>query len=134
MRWNQHWNLFCIGTTWWTLYFILGLPSDYFQITPLWMVVLVGELLPAAALIYFLWRRCTRAPERAWPQALWIAFYVTVPLFIYDYLYLAVHQQRGLAFLQTHWYLSAFYVIPWLLAPLIAWKVQSRRLVASTTT
>ena len=45
---------------------------------------------------------------------------MTVPLFIYDYLYLAVHQQRGWAFLQTHWYLTAFYPLPWLLLPAIA--------------
>jgi hypothetical protein len=60
--------------------------------------------------------------------------YMTVPLFAYDDLYLAQHQGRGLAFLRTHWYLMAFYIIPWLLQPLIArrftwriaWRVMAR--------
>ena len=121
MRPNQHWHLFCLATTWWTLYFMAGLGSDYFQNTPVWMVLIFGELMPALALAYFGWRRCRRAPQQAWTIAFWIAFYMTLPLFAYDYLYLAAHQGRGLSFLQTHWYLTAFYAIPWLLLPSIAW-------------
>ena len=45
---------------------------------------------------------------------------MTVPLLFYDYLYLAIHQQRGWMFMQTHWYLTVFYVIPRLLLPPIA--------------
>ena len=122
MRSNQHWHLFCLATTWWTLFFIVGLGSDYFQTAPRWMVLTFGELMPAMALAYLAWRRCTRAPQQAWRSAFWIAFYLTIPLFVYDYLYLAVHQARGWSFLQTHWYLTAFYIIPWLLLPPIAWQ------------
>ena len=122
MRPNQHWHLFCLATTWWTLYFILGLSSNYFQTTATWMLWIFGEMLPAGALIYFAWRRCTRAPQYAWRIAFWIAFYMTVPLFVYDYLYLAVHQQRAWAFLETHRYLTHFYVMPWVLLPVVAWR------------
>lgn len=120
MRPNQHWHLFCLATTWWTLFFIAGLNTDYFQTAPLWFVLVVGELLPAIALAYFGWRRCTRNPQLAWATALWIGFYMTVPLFVYDYLYLANYQGRGLSFLRTHWYLTSFYVIPWIILPPIA--------------
>ena len=37
--------------------------------------------------------------------------------------YLAVHQQRGWAFLETHWYLTLFYVMPWVLLPVVAWRM-----------
>ena len=57
---------------------------------------------------------------------------MTVPLFFYDYLYLAVHQARGLSFLQTHWYLTAFYAIPWMLLPVIAWPVAANAANAVT--
>lgn len=126
MRPHQHWNLYCVATTWWTLYFILGLPTDYFQTTSLWLIIIFGQIVPAIALIYFGWRVCARAPHHAWPIAMWIAFYITVPFFVYDYLYLAIHQQRGWMFLQTHWYLTSFYVIPWLLLPPIAWRIATR--------
>ena len=121
MRPNQHWHLFCLATTWWTLFFIVGLPSHYFQTTPVWKIVVFGEILPAVALIYYAWRRCARAESigQVWQRAGWIGFYMTVPLFIYDYLYLAVHQELGWSFMISHWYLSAFYIIPWLLLPAI---------------
>jgi hypothetical protein len=104
------------------LYFILGLPSNYFQTTSFWPIVVFGEIAPALALGYFAWRRCSRAPQHAWRTAMWIAFYMTVPLFAYDYLYLAVHQQRGWSFLQSHWYLTVFYFIPWPLLAAVAWR------------
>ena len=126
MRPNQHWHLFCLATTWWTLFFILGLPSNYFQTTPLWLIIVFGEIVPAVALGYIGWRRCARAPQHAWRSAMWIAFYMSVPLFAFDYLYLSVHQQRGWAFFETHWYLTAFYIIPWLLLPPIALHVRQR--------
>lgn len=122
MRPAQHWHLFCLATTWWTLYFIVGLPSNYYQTTAQWLIVVFGEIAPSLALGVFLWRRCRHAPDRAWRSAGWISFYMTVPLFAYDYLYLAVSQQRGWQFLHTHWYLTAFYLIPWLMAPAIAWS------------
>ena len=53
MRPNQHWHLFCLVTTWWTLYFILGLSSNYFQTTATWAIWIFGEMLPAGALSYF---------------------------------------------------------------------------------
>lgn len=89
------------------------------------MIIVFGKIFPAAALANFVWRRCTRSPDRAWPNALWIAFYMALTLFVYDYLYLAVHQSRGWVFLETRWYLTAFYVIPWLLLPVIAVRVRA---------
>jgi hypothetical protein len=129
MRATQHWHLFCLGTTWWTFFFIVGLPSNYFQTMPTWLITVFGIVLPAIAFAYFVWQRCTRAKSNgdAWQRAAWIAFYMTAPLFVYDYLYLAIHQSRGWSFLVSHWYLTAFYVIPWALAPIVivAWRFKS---------
>lgn len=129
-RYSQHWHLFCLGTTWWTLYFILGLPSNYFQTTSVWLILIGGVIFPTVALTAFGWRRCqresARQPAHVWACAARIAFYMTVPLFGYDYLYLALHQRRGWSFLISHWYLTVFYVIPWLLMPMVAWVVLRR--------
>ena len=56
---------------------------------------------------------------------MWLAIYMTEPFLAYDYLYLGMHQQRGKSFLTTHWYLTAFYVIPWLMLPGIAWMTSA---------
>ena len=117
MKPNQHWRLFCVMTTWWTLFFIVGLPWDYYLQTPVWMITIFGIIFPAVVMTRFATRVCVRAPASAMRNVLWIAFYATVPLFSYDYLLLAIHQMRGLAFLKSHWYLTVFYVLPWLGLP-----------------
>ena len=114
--------MFSLATTGWTLYFIFGLPSDHLQTTSFWPIIIFGEISPALALATFGWRRCARTSALVWRIAAWIAFYMTVPLLLYDYLYLAVHQQRGRDSLRAHWYLTVFYIIPWLLLPPVAWR------------
>ena len=84
------------------------------------LIIIFGEIAPAIVLGNFGRRRWLLAPQHAWRVAMWIGFYMTVPLLFYDYLYLAIHQQRGWMFMQTHWYLTVFYVIPRLLLPPIA--------------
>jgi hypothetical protein len=40
---------------------------------------------------------------------LWLAFYLTLPLFIYDYVLLAWYMELGIGFVILYWYLSFFY-------------------------
>lgn len=120
----RHWHLFCVATTWWTLYFIVGLPWDYFQQTPSWALWIFGVLVPTVLYWRFALRRAAKKIAGAVATLVWMAFYFTVPLLVYDYLYLAVHQSRGWSFLVSHWYLTIFYVIPWAVVPLANWRAQ----------
>ena len=54
---------------------------------------------------------------------LWIAFYFTVPLAVYDYLYCGLVLGFGVRFLIDFWYLTVYYFIPWLLGPGLAWFI-----------
>jgi hypothetical protein len=65
-----------------------------------------------------------RVPSRQRMQvALWIAFYFTVPLGVYDYVYCGLLLGFGVQFLVDFWYLTVYYVIPWVLAPAIVWWI-----------
>jgi hypothetical protein len=75
-------------------------------------------LLPISAVLYFVLKRVPS--KRRMSLALWIAFYFTVPLAAYDYLYCGLVLDRGIGFLWEYWYLTVYYVIPWLLAPAMA--------------
>lgn len=123
---RSHWHLFCLATTWWTLFFIVGLPTNYYQTMPVAIVVIFGVLAPTWAFAMYVRNRCRKSPAHAWRQANWIAFYMTVPLFAYDCMFLAHFQQRGLSFLESHWYLTVFYVIPWIVAPVVAYRTTSK--------
>jgi len=115
MKAREHLYLFYLATTCWTFFFLGGLWSDYYRTWPAWRTFLLIDALPAAALGVLsvsLIRWMT--PGRPYRGALWIAFYFTVPLLVYDLIYLGLYKQLGFSFIVPYWYLSIFYVIPWL--------------------
>jgi hypothetical protein len=123
---RRHLRLFALATIAWAAFWVIGLPSYYQQYPPTWMVwfdtiVLVG-------IVAWLFRvlrgvRSSRRMSVAW----WIAFYFTVPLAAYDWLYCGVYLGHGWAFLWRYWYLTVYYAIPWLVAPAVAAVANSRR-------
>lgn len=89
-----------------------------------------SRLLPAVFLLCdarFLDCACPHHRHLAWkvvghaevsrrkPLAFWLSFYFTVPLMLLDYAYCGLYLGHGWSFLLTYWYLTAFYVIPWLI-------------------
>jgi hypothetical protein len=116
---RTHSRLLVIGTVAWVAFWAAGLPSYYQQYSRtfmIWFDVLV--FFPLAAAFLLALRRVPR--KRRMALALWMAFYFTVPLAIYDWLYCGVVLGHGREFLWRYWYLSVYYVIPWLLLPGLA--------------
>ncbi len=119
MKKRHHVRLWILATAVWAGFLLGGLPDYYQQYSTDFMlgfVLLV--LLPISLVLYFVLRSV--APRRRMSVALWIAFYFTVPLAAYDYLYCGLVLDRGMRFLWEFWYLTVYYVIPWLLAPAMA--------------
>ena len=73
----------------------------------------------------FVLRRTKR--RRRLKVALWLAFYFTVPLAMYDWLYCGIYLGHGAGFIGRFWYLSVYYAIPWIVFPLIAVGIRSDR-------
>jgi len=76
-------------------------------------------LAPLGFVAYWILKRTP--PKFRMSLSLWLAFYITVPLWFYDYLYCGVYLGHGWAFLREYWYLSVYYLIPWMLCPAIAY-------------
>jgi len=117
---RHHLRLWGLGTLVWAAFLLAGLPEHYQQYS--WGFMLAFDLLfllPISVVLYVVLGRVP-LPTRT-QVALWIAFYFTVPLVAYDYLYCGLVLGRGVRFLWEFWYLSVYYVIPWTLAPAIAW-------------
>jgi hypothetical protein len=47
-------------------------------------------------------------------MAFWLAIYATIPFAALDTLYCGVYLGLGVRFVFSHWYLSVFYIVPWL--------------------
>lgn len=116
---RAHLRVFVAATVAWAGFWLLGWPLYYQQYSFLPMVWFCVALLPViAAVTVFILRRV--AAERRLPVACWLAFYFTVPLAVYDWLYCGIYLRHGLGFLTAFWYLTLFYVVPWLMLPATA--------------
>ena len=116
MRKRGHIRLFVLATAVWAGFWLAGLPSYYQQYSTRSILMFEAALL--VAVVVLAWRVLGTAPrERRAGRALWISFYFTVPLAVYDWLYCGVYLGHGLSFLWLYWYLTTFYILPWLVFP-----------------
>ena len=136
MTMQSHIRIFLIATVVWTVFWVAGLPSYYQQYSNLLMIWFDSlVLIPISAIVFFVLKRLR--PERGLTIALWLAFYFTVPLAIYDWLYCGTYLGHGVQFIYRYWYLTVYYAIPWILLPLIALllnRMRSRELENSGVT
>lgn len=133
---RDHIQIFLIATVVWTGFWIAGLPSYYQQYSSFLMICFdLLVLVPIAAIIYFVLKRLQ--PERRLAIALWLAFYFTIPLAVYDWLYCGFYLGHGVQFISRYWYLTVYYAIPWILLPLMAVllnRMRSRKMENSGVT
>jgi hypothetical protein len=119
MRRRGHIRLLSIATLVWAGFWVGGLPSYYRQYSAAFMVGFdLVALVAITGVLYLVLRRVR--PERRLQMATWFAFYFTVPLALYDWLYCGIHLGHGWQFVVRYWYLSVYYVIPWIMFPAVA--------------
>ena len=114
-----HFRILIYATAVWLLFFILGMPDYYLQYSTESIIVYeILLLIPFSIIIWLIFRR-VKASRRV-KLSLWYSFYFTFPLFIYDLLYCGIYLDYGINFILVFWFLSVYYVIPWILFPVIA--------------
>ena len=120
-----HLRLLTMGTLTWVAFWAAGLPSYYQQYSVASMLAFELALLVAIiALLPRLFRPLS--PDRRLRAAVWMSLYFTVPLAFYDWLYCGVHLGHGWAFLWRYWYLTVYYVVPWIVLPAVAARINRR--------
>lgn len=115
----------------WFIFLLFGLPSDYYQSwsfnAQLWLCIFVFFLV--IPLTYIVLQKIWS--NEYFKSSLWVAFYASIPLVVYDYIYVGIIKGLGHSYIFSHWYLSIFYLIVWVEIPLIGWIMQnkSRRMI-----
>lgn len=100
----------------WALFWLAGLPHYFQQYSTLAMGVactLLSTLISLAALAILVRVRIERRRRLGW----WLAFYYTAPFALLDTLYCGVWLGHGIGYLLPYWYLTVFYLTPWLTFP-----------------
>lgn len=119
MKTRHHLILATISIVLWLLFYLAGLPSDYFQdygskeILTVLLVSFFG-VIPFIAVVVL-----TFIKVPFLKASVWFAFYTSLPLFIFDYIIVGIIAGEGLGFLVSHWYLTLGYFAVWVELPLI---------------
>ena len=126
MRLRKHAHLLIIVTIAWILFVIIGYPDYYQQYSTELMIVFDLIILPP--IWYVVYRSAKRTkPGRGFTISLWWSFYISVPLFIYDLIYCGIYLGHGMSFILMYWYLSVYYIIPWLLFPITGYLIDNKK-------
>lgn len=126
METRSHIRRLIIVTAAWILFWIAGLPHYYQQYSTKFMILFDLAILPPICFVVYRSVKKSK-PGGEFSASLWWAFYISFPLFIYDLLYVGVYIGNGIAFLWSHWYLTVYYILPWLLFPPMGRHVEKIR-------
>ncbi|MEN7981933.1 MAG: hypothetical protein ABFQ65_00615 [Nanoarchaeota archaeon] len=102
----------------WLLFYLLGIQFNYFldfnshEIFNLMFITFFAVIPFITLLILSLFG------TDYIKDSIWLAFYASVPLFIYDYIVIGLINGEGFNFLKTHWFLTAGYFLVWIFMPL----------------
>ncbi len=129
---RNHVRLFIIVTVAWLLFWIAGRPDYYKQYSDTFMVFFDAAILPPLWLVVYVSAKKARK-GRGLAVSFWLSFYITVPLFLYDLIYCGIHLGYGISFLWEYWYLTVYYVLPWLIFPLTGFWVDRKRTLNLTS-
>lgn len=129
---KDHFTIFFIATSFWAFYFLGGLWSDYYQTWPFVKTLIIVDIIPVLFLFYpgkiFL-KPFTRnlKGNQIIIASLGVAFQISIPLLVYDFIYIVLFLNKGAHYLLDYWYLTFFSVIPWIIFPAMACIIKRKR-------
>ncbi|UJB69020.1 hypothetical protein HRE53_21760 [Acaryochloris sp. 'Moss Beach'] len=124
---KTHLALLLMSFITWGFFVLLGLP-DYYQSWPFSakVAICIAVTLVYLPLAPFILKRIDN--QDFVKNSLWLALYLTLPLFIYDYVLIVLIGGDNLSFVFRYWYLSFFYFSFWIQFPLTARYIMNERL------
>ncbi|BDM82502.1 hypothetical protein AM10699_53630 [Acaryochloris marina MBIC10699] len=116
---KTHLALLLMSFLTWGFFVLLGLP-DYYQSWPFSAKVAacIAVTILYIPLAPFILKRMDN--KQYVKNSFWLALYLTVPLFIYDYVFIVLLGGDNMTFIFRYWYLSVFYFSFWVQFPLTA--------------
>lgn len=119
MKTRHHLSLAAICIVLWLLFYLVGLPYNYFQeFNTIDMLQLL--LITFFSVIPFIVVITLSFIKRPFfSTSVWFAFYASLPVFILDYIFVGIIAGEGLNFLFSHWYLTLGYIAVWIEIPII---------------
>ena len=130
MSFEKHGKMLIYSFGTWLTFYLIGLPDYYQRLS----VETKSLLIIIVTALYFPMTKYTL--KKFWDDgrhlknACWLALYLTVPLFTYDYFLLGLYKGLGIKFVVPFWYLTFFYFSFWIQFPFVAWRMEQKERAA----
>jgi len=124
---RNHLDLFYLVTSLWTFFLLGGLWSEYYQTWSIVQSLIIIDLIPATVMFLVgpsLIKRFSR--QRPLYGSFFVAFYFSIPILVYDYIYIFLYLNKSYHYLVDYWYLTFFSFIPWISFPLTGYYLQRK--------
>ena len=110
---RKHLSLLIQSVVIWALFWLLGWPDYYQQYST--AAIGVGCTILSVFISLAAIRILQRSrPENRRARAFWCSVYYTATFALLDSLYCGVYLGNGVQYLWQYWYLTVFYITPWL--------------------
>jgi len=126
---QKHAVLSVIALLAWVVFYLIGIPSNYFldwNLAEKTLLSLVAAFAIVPLLGFFV---ILFVGGDYFKVSLWFSFYASVLVFVMDYIVVGLVQGHGMGFLLTHWPLTLGYLYVWVSLPLIGLAL--RKIVGS---
>ena len=123
MKFRQHCILALITIIGWLSFYLVGIPSNYFQEWSLSEQILLSiigffSIIPFLAFIVII-----LINNNFIRTGIWFAFYASIPLAILDYIMIGIIKGEGLYIFISHWYPTIAYIYAWIIGPLMGYTL-----------
>jgi hypothetical protein len=117
----------------WGLFFLVGIPFDYYlawsiEAQVLLTLIAFFAIVPVAGAIVLVLLGGDYVRK-----SLWLAFYASCIPFALDYIVTGIIGGRGLGFVFSHWFLSSGYIYVWFELPVVGLALKKFKQVVSTS-
>jgi len=124
MKLKYHLILASIGIVAWAVFYIIGLPSNYFQDWSTSEKILISLItcFGVAPLISIV--TMIMLNQDYIKTGIWLAFYTSISLVLIDLVVCGMIQGGGFTIFVSHWYLTLGYFYVWIIGPLMGYSLK----------
>ncbi|MBN2039669.1 MAG: hypothetical protein JW864_06485 [Spirochaetes bacterium] len=124
MKIKNHFIMLLLAGVAWGAFYLTGLLSNYFtdwsageKMLITWIAFF--SILPFICIMVNIFLEGDHVKK-----SIWLAFYASVCLFVFDFIVVGLIEGKGIGFLISHWYLTAGYIEAWAVMPLTGYAMK----------
>lgn len=124
MNIKRHFILFTVTLSVWAVFFLLGLPFNYFLDWNLAEKTLLSLITAFAIIPYISFFLLIFLGGDYFKTSIWFAFYASVLIAVLDFIVVGMIQGHGIYYLISHWPLTLGYLYVWISIPLVGASIK----------